>query len=269
MDYQEIQALESYKKQAQATLAAWLRERTEAERVAAERRERERVEKLALVEAYLQQIIPPALWPLARIDAEGDVRAGNWHLPFVYDDQEIMQLAFFVNANMTVDTREISVPDARLGECFDEEYGGYRWYADMVYKNTTLCIETTEGSRYDEDHWEFATARAFEVLEAYRDYAARGAEHNAELAERRAEEQIVKQVFGTDTAGEDASTETCVEAEIPPMFTVVEDVVLSRFEAQVNQHLADGWQLHGPMQVVVPPDEMMSYVQAFIRPEVA
>ena len=276
MNYDEMQALENYKKQAQATLAVWLRDRVEVERVAAERRERERVEKLALIKANLQQIVPPALWPLARIDEEGDVHAGVWHLPFFYADQEIMRLEFYVNANMTVEFCEITVPDARLGECFDEESGGYKWYADMVYKNITLCIETTEGARYGTDRWEFATARAFEVLEAYREYERRATQHNAELTERRAENQIIKQVFGADTAGKDTPAEANGEAEAAPAFTVIKDEDLVRFARNVNDHLRTSWVLYGPMQVVaVPPDpryedleRFLLYVQALVRPEV-
>lgn len=262
MDYEEIQALESYRKQADAATEAWRREREATERAAAERRERERVAKLETLKAHLAEIVPPALLPLVRYDDDADVRTGIWYIPFIYDEQEILKLVFYVNANMTVDFREIVVPDARLCEVHCEY--SVEWAADMVYKNNAFCIETTEGSRYGAEHWEFATARAFEVLHAYREYAQRAAQHNAEQVERRAEERIIKQVFGAD-----ASVEVTDKVESLPLFIVIEDVVLSRFEAQVNQYLTDGWQLHGSMQVVAPPDEMMSYVQALVRPEVA
>lgn len=261
MNYEEIKALEQYVKQAEVVRDAWNREREEAERVSAERRERERVEKLETLKAHLVEIVPPALLPLVRYDADADVRTGVWYVPFIYDEQEILRLVLYVNANMTVDFREIVVPDARLCEVHSEY--GVEWVGDIVYNSTVLCLERTEGSRYRAEHWEFATARAFKVLRAYREYAQCAAQHNAELAEKRAEDQIIEQVFGGDAPTEDAG-----EAEPRPTFTVIKDVILSRFEIQVNQHLANGWQLHGSMQVVAPSEEMMYYVQVLIRPEV-
>jgi hypothetical protein len=276
MNYDEIQALENYKTQAKVALATYRREREEYIRTDDERRMREQTEKWDALLLSLAEIIPPALFPLWTVDTDEAPPHSYLDIPFVYDGQTILGLRVHIGANMQATLNDLSVPDARLCKCEDG------WEALLTFERFSgPLVEETEGGHFgvgdNELEWKYATTRAFEVLEAYRDYAARAAQHNAELAERRTEEQIIKQVFGADTTGEDVPTEASGEAEIAPTFTVIEDEVIFRFERNVNAHLNDGWQLHGPMQTVaVPPDPRYEdlerytlYIQALVRPEVA
>jgi len=273
MDYDEMKALEQYVKNAEAARDAFNRERAEEERLANERREHERIERLAVVEAHLREIVPPALWPLAYLDEQWDMRPDKiWCLPFLDDGNEIMRFAFCLATSMLIDPREIDVPDARLYEGRDED-GLPVWYADMVYNPNGLYAETTQGGRYGANQWLIATARAFEVYRAYTRYAQQAAIRNADLAERAKENEIVAQVFDQGEAEAQAEAKAEAETPEPDAYILLELSDLRKFEREVNQHLEAGYMLQGSPFVVMHDDPEFSgcrvpvYYQALVWPE--
>ena len=279
MEYEQIAELERYVQQAKAAAAERNRRRAEDDAAFAARRAHEDAEKAALVKARLQEIVPPALWPLARLDNENDVRPGNWQLAFFYDDLEIMRFSFLIRSNMTVEPREIEVPTAALCAGHDED-DRPMWCANMLWRVTTIYIEQVDGSHYGVDQWEFATARAFEVLAAYRDYATRAAVHNAEPTPVSTLIAETYDFYAKRRQEDATAAPVSAEAEMPaPEPPAPEPYILLELDNRhalgraVGQYLESGYALHGRPFVVLHDDpeypnaHIPYYYQAVIWPE--
>jgi len=265
MNYEEMKGLEEYVARAVTASDQRRAAQAEAERIAAERRERERLEKLAVIEAGLREIVPPELWPLVHIGANVE---GWARVSLIYDDFEIMRLGFDILAETTLRANYVGVPDAVLFDGHDEDDRPRR-YAIMVWRSDRLCIETTEGGRYSldrladsADSWQLATAKAFEVLAALRDYERRAAEHNANLDAQSARRLAERE-----------QREAEQETSAPENYVLLEYDDLFAFSTSVNRHLKQGYALHGPSQVVMYDDPeypgrlIPVYYQAVVLPE--
>ena len=252
MKYEEIQALEEYKAQARAALAARREMLAEQERADEERLERARVEQWDAFKAHLVEIVPAALWPLLRFDHDAHVPRNHCSVSFCVYDAEIMQLGVRVGANMKTEFAELRVPDVRL---YDGDEG---WHAGFVFNPrgyNSNVKKNTEGGRYnDACYWDVATAHAFEQLDILQGFEVEAERHNVEQAVA----QFARAVL-VDTEPEERA------------FRLIETESCSDLQYNVEKALASGWILHGPTQVVMQQDPENNaclipvYYQALVR----
>jgi len=261
MNYEEMKGLEEYVAQAKIALDEYRIERERVIRANDERRERERVEKWDALSLSLTEIIPPELSPLWSVDTTAEPPRSYLDLPLVYDGREILGLRVHIGANMRATFNDLRVPDARLCE---REDGGQ--VAVLTFEQWSgPLVEETEGTgSFGADSWQLATAKAFEVLAALRDYERRALEHNANLDAQSAQRLAER---------EQREAEQETSAPAPENFVLLEYDDLFAFSNAVNRHREQGYALHGPSRVVMHDDPeypgrlIPVYYQAVVLPE--